>query len=340
MIEIDGSKGEGGGQMLRTALSLSCATRQSFSIVNIRANRPKPGLAAQHLTAVDAAAKICGAEVKGAALGSKALEFSPKEVIPGDYSLDIGTAGSVSLVVQTIALPLSLTGKRSQVYIKGGTDVRWAPPVDYLRRIFLKQLSKIGPKACVETLHRGYYPKGGGEVRLTVEGGDAINLLSLSGRGDFTGFDIFVASANLPAHVGQRVSEECRSTLAPHGQTRVVVEDWSAKAAGPGVSVLCRASFEKAILGAAGVGEKGLRSEDLAKGICDALLADWKSGATVDVWGADQFLLPMAMGKPGSEYLARELTGHAKTNIEVIEKFMGKAFEVTEEKGLTKVKRT
>lgn len=326
--------------MLRTALSLSCATQKPFSIVNIRANRPKPGLAAQHLTAVGAAARICGAEVKGAALGSKALVFAPGKMMAGNYCLDIGTAGSVSLVVQTIALPLSLTGKRSQIYIKGGTDVKWSPPVDYLRRIFLKQFSKSGPKVCVETLRRGYYPKGGGEVRLTVEGSDSINPLVLSERGNFIGFDIFVASANLPEHVGERVSEECRRILSPHGQTRVVVEDWSAKATGPGVSVLCRATFEKAILGAAGVGEKGLKSEDLAKGVCDALIADWRSGATVDVWGADQFLLPMALGKPGADFIAREMTEHARTNIEVIETFMGKSFEVTGEKGLIKVKRT
>lgn len=325
--------------MLRNALALSCALCVPFSIRSIRAGRPNPGLAHQHLTAVRAAAMISGAAVKGAELGSTHLEFAPGTVKGGDHSLDVGTAGSISLVLQTLLPPLALTPSRTVLSVKGGTDVKWSPPIDYLDRVFLPALRRMGAHVNLTILQRGYYPKGGGEIRLEIEGSEALEPFRLLDRGRLEGFEVLVSCAGLPSHVPDRIAAGCRRLLSPHGRTAVHLEDWSARANGPGVSLCSLANFEGCVLGSAGVGERGLRSEDLAAQVCGSLLSEMERKATADICAADQLLLPMALAPPGSEVIARELSSHASTGIMVIEQFLGKRFEVEKEDGRVRVRR-
>ncbi|MEW5937433.1 MAG: RNA 3'-terminal phosphate cyclase [Candidatus Thermoplasmatota archaeon] len=339
MIEIDGSRGEGGGQVLRTALTLSCALGAPFSIHSIRVKRPHPGLAHQHLTAVRAAAMISGAEVKGAELGSTRLEFAPAGVSSGDYIFDVGTAGSISLVAQTVLLPLALASGTSRLIIRGGTDVKWSPPIDYLSHVILPALKRMGASATLALVRRGFYPRGGGEVRIEVCGSKILRPLRLSEPGILERFDVLVASAGLPGHVPDRIASACRRLLSPHGEVVVSTEDWSTRAHSTGVSVCCLAVFDACVLGSAGVGEKGLRSEDLAAQVGDHLLGEVKAGATADLCAADQHLLPMALAPAGSEFSARGLSTHAETNIEVIEQFLGRSFEIEEGEGMVRVRR-
>ena len=168
MLEIDGAFGEGGGQILRTALSLSLITGQAFRITNIRANRPRPGLRPQHLQAVEACARISTARVEGAAPGSRELAFAPGTIIPGEYKFDIGTAGSVALLFQTLLLPLSLAGKTSTLSLVGGTHVPWSPCYHYLEMPWLELMRRIGFKCSLELARAGYYPRGGGELRADI----------------------------------------------------------------------------------------------------------------------------------------------------------------------------
>src|SRR5215510_1529252 len=183
MIEIDGASGEGGGQILRSSLSLAICTGQPFRIANIRANREKPGLMRQHLTAVKAAAEVCAGEVDGAELGSRALTFRPGKLAAGDYSFAIGTAGSCTLVLQTVLPPLLLATETSSIRITGGTHNKGSPPVDFLARAFLPLINRMGPKVNLELVRHGFYPRGGGEIRVDIVPSTKLEPITLLERG-------------------------------------------------------------------------------------------------------------------------------------------------------------
>jgi RNA 3'-terminal phosphate cyclase (ATP) len=174
VIQIDGSQGEGGGQILRCALALGAICGTPVHIRSIRAGRRTPGLQAQHLTAVTALAQICGAQIEGASLGSQVLTFIPGEIRPGEYEFDIGTAGSVSLVLQAILLPLATAERPSRVTLTGGTHVPWSPPTDYLREVLFPVLARMGLHAVLEVERWGFFPRGGGRIALEVMGGSAL----------------------------------------------------------------------------------------------------------------------------------------------------------------------
>jgi len=214
VIEIDGSFGEGGGQILRTAVALSCVTGKAVRIKKIRANRPKPGLAAQHLKGIEAAKIISGAEVEGLRLGSTEVIFRPGIVRGGEYRIDIGTAGSVTLIFQTILLPLLFAERESRVTVTGGTDVAWAPPVDYFKNVTLKALREMNAECQLQVLRRGYYPKGGGAVRLEVKPSEMRGVI-------FERLDEIVKGVshcqNLPEHVAVRQANSAREFLEERG---------------------------------------------------------------------------------------------------------------------------
>ncbi len=321
MIEIDGSEGEGGGQILRSSLSLAICTQQPFRITNIRANRERPGLMRQHLTAVQAAARICDAEVEGAEPGSRALMFRPGRVRAGDFSFDIGTAGSCTLVFQTV-LPALLTATgESRVRIIGGTHNNASPPFDFLARSFLPLLARMGAEVQLELVKFGFYPRGGGEIRARIVPAKKLGVLELTERGArVRGFaEAYVAA--IPLHVAQRELEVIRRRLgfAPSDLLlRALPND-----AGPGNAVTITLEFERVTEVFTGFGEKGVRAEVVAERAVEGASAYLATSAPVDEHLADQLLLPMALGSGGS-FIARTLTPHLHSNAAVIERFTGR----------------
>jgi RNA 3'-phosphate cyclase len=338
-IEIDGSQGEGGGQILRTAVSLSAVLGVPVKVVNIRANRPQPGLKAQHLEAVKALQTLCNARVGGLEVGSKEVIFRPGKVEGGHFTIDIGTAGSIPLVIQTLVLPALWGPKDTFVRILGGTDVKWAPSIDYTHYIFLSTLRVMGAHTNLGLINRGYYPEGGGEVELRIcplepEGLKPLVILAQDGEPKIFGS---IHTANLPEDVGHRLKSTALKFLIGVREVKVMSNQWEGRSTGAGITLV--SEFKNTLLGADALGEKGKRAEIVAKECVDELLAEGKSGATLDHHMADQILPFMALANGPSEFLVREITQHTKTNIDVIEKLVGASFELkAAEDGLTRIK--
>ncbi len=335
MIVIDGSHGEGGGQVLRTALTLAVLTGQPARIERIRAGRSKPGLQPQHLTAVRAAASVCQAHVEGDTLGSQALTFAPGgPPRPGRYTFDVteearrGSAGAVSLVLQTVLLPLALADGESHLTLRGGTHVPWAPPVSYLEHAFLPVLARMGVQAQVELARWGFYPAGGGEVRVRI-GGQAGSLrpISLDTRGQPQRVWGVAAVTNLPAHIPQRMSARARNVLA-EARLEADIEPRRLRGAGPGAGIFLFAAYAPSPGGAtvtagfSAYGRKGLPAERVAEAACTDLLAHHRTGAPVDPHLADQLVLPMALAQGKSRAVTSEISRHLETNVWVTRQFL------------------
>ncbi len=338
-IEIDGSQGEGGGQILRTAVSLSAVLGVPVKVVDIRANRPQPGLKAQHLEAVKALQKLCNAQVEGLEVGSKEVLFRPGKLEGGHFTIDIGTAGSISLVIQTIVLPALWGSKDTFVRIFGGTADKWAPSIAYTHYIFLSLLRLMGAHTNLGLINRGYYPEGGGEVELRVcplgpEGLKPLVILAQDGEPKVFGA---VHTANLPKDVGHRLKSTALKFLVGIKDVKVMSNQWEGRSTGAGITLV--SEFKNTLLGADALGEKGKRAEIVARECVDELLTEGKSGATLDHHMADQILPFMALASGPSEFLVREITQHTKTNIDIIEKLVGASFELkAAEEGLTRIK--
>ena len=321
MIEIDGSEGEGGGQILRSALSLAICTGQAFRVANIRANREKPGLMRQHLTAVKAAAEICDAGIEGAALGSRALTFRPGRLAAGDYFFDIGTAGSCTLVLQTVLPPLLVAPGESSVRIMGGTHNPAAPPFDFLARSFLPLLARMGAEVSLELTRHGFYPRGGGEIRARIRPAARLEPLSLTSRGEFMGGHAESYIAALPLHVAHRELAVIGKALGwTHEQlfVRGLAND-----VGPGNAVTITLQYLNVTEVLTGVGEKGVRAEEVAEAPAMEARAYLAATAPVGAHLADQLLLPMVLAG-GGEFLAIEATPHLRSNAAVMERFTSK----------------
>jgi RNA 3'-terminal phosphate cyclase (ATP) len=325
MIEIDGSEGEGGGQILRSSLSLAICTQQPFRITNIRANREKPGLMRQHLTAVKAAAEICAAEVEGAELGARALTFRPGRLAAGDYSFAIGTAGSCTLVFQTVLPALLTAGGESRVRITGGTHNRASPPFDFLARSFLPWLGRMGADVQLELTSYGFFPRGGGEIRARIAPAKRLAAINLTERGAWVrGYAEAYVSA-IPIHVGQRELEVIGRALSwSHEQLllRGLPND-----VGPGNAVTITLEHEHVTEVFTGFGEKGVRAETVASQAA-ATARDYLSAvAPVGEHLADQLLLPMALGEGGS-FVTAQATPHLRSNVAVIERFTARRIAI------------
>ncbi len=327
MIEIDGSEGEGGGQILRSSLSLAICTRQPFRITHIRANRDQPGLRRQHLTAVTAAARICAAEVDGAALGARELTFRPGKLLPGAYSFDIGTAGSCTLVLQTV-LPALLTADRpSQVRITGGTHNRGSPPFDFLQRAFIPLLGRMGMGVELTLVRHGFYPRGGGEIHATVEPLSQRRRLELLTRGECRRAYAEAYVAALPMDVAQRELATVRRTMGwrqEQLELRALPNDM-----GPGNAVTITLEHEHVTEVFTGFGERGVRVESVAQQAAEQARAWLAATAPVGEHLADQLLLPMALAD-GGVFLATRITPHLHSNARVIEQFTGRHVTVTD----------
>ncbi len=327
MIQIDGSYGEGGGQVLRSSLSLAAITGQPIRIENIRAKREKPGLAAQHLTAVRAAARICQAELRGDALKSMSLEFIPRGTAQaGQYTFDVteaqqsGSAGTVNLVLQTILLPLALATGDSYVTLRGGTHIAHSPPFAYIEHVYLPFLSQMGLKAEAQLNAWGWYPRGGGEVALAVTGSTTLSGLTLMKRGALQQVRGLAAVTQLPSHIPQRMAMRAENVLHEHN-LKAHVQPLRERGIGPGAGIFLTAEYEHSRAGFGAIGRLGVPSDKVAEMACQELLDFHKTGAPVDVHLADQLLLPTALASEASQYRVAEISLHLTTNAWVIEKF-------------------
>ena len=344
VIRIDGSRGEGGGQIVRTALALAALTRQGVAIERIRAGRPKSGLAPQHLTAVLAAATVCDAELEGAAIGSTALRFVPRSPLrAGEYEFDVaaqtrgGSAGAASLIVQTLALPLAFADGNSRVRVRGGTHVPWSPSADYLRGAWLPLLSRLGLRASLDVLRCGFYPAGGGELELRVRGAAAypdrrFRPLDLTDRGELLEVGGTATVARLPEHIARRMAARSRTLLAEAG-IEAEVDCELADAVTPGAALFLEARYRAVTVGFGELGARGLPAEDVAAAAVARLLRHRESGAAVEEHLIDQLVLPLALAAGESRVSAERATRHLKTNVDVIEQFGLARFELSEESG-------
>jgi RNA 3'-terminal phosphate cyclase (ATP) len=320
-IEVDGAMGEGGGQVLRSALSLSLLTSQSFRLSRIRANRDQSGLRPQHLAAVQAAARVYGAEVRGDRVGSEEIEFTPGTVRSGDYFFDIGTAGATSLVLQTLLLPLALAPGTSRVTIRGGTHVPWSPCFHYLDWQWRPFLARIGVPFDLTMTMAGFYPQGGGELQAQIPGCSRPMPVRLTERGPLCAG--LSAIANLPREIAERQrSQTLRRlhTLLPDMTPEVKVQELPAASRGTVLLLLAECEPGRACCFA--LGAPGKRAERVADEAVDALAAFLRSDGAVDPWLADQLLLPLALANGPSELRTSEVTAHLRTNAEVIRLFL------------------
>jgi RNA 3'-terminal phosphate cyclase (ATP) len=319
LLTIDGSFGEGGGQILRSSLALSMLTGRPLRLENIRANRDKPGLRRQHLTAVIAAARISGAKVDGAAVGSNTLEFWPGEVRAGEYTVDIGSAGSTTLVFQAVLPALLAAPGPSTLTLVGGTHNPGGPPLDFLERAFLPLVRRMGPGITVTLDRPGFAPAGGGRWTVRVEPAARLTPLHLIERGNVRRRTARAVLAGLPRHIAERelatVAEVTRwPASALHMQE--LPAEW-----GPGNVVMLEVESERITEVFSSVGRRGTPAEKVARDAAMQAVRYLESEVPVGDCLADQLLLPMAVAGKGS-YVTLPLTRHAQTHIEVIRMFL------------------
>jgi len=336
MIVIDGSQGEGGGQVLRTAVGLAAALGRAVKVERIRARRPKPGLRPQHLAAVRAAAAVCDAGPLDAEVGSTELVLRPGEVRAGEYRFDIGTAGSTTLVLQTVLPALLLAEGDSQVTVTGGTHNPLAPCFEYLRDVFALPAAAMNCQLYLEMPRAGFYPKGGGEVRLNVRGvgsPDNLDPLLLGRRAALRHIEgISAASRSLPAHIIERQTSQVLGRLASAGH-RASVEQAGWPTHSPGTAVFLRATFANTVGGCFALGKRGKPAERVADEAVDALLAFIASPAALDAHAADQLLTLAALCPRESRFSTERVTDHLRTNAAVIEQTTGRSVHIEKGEG-------
>lgn len=327
MVTIDGSKGEGGGQILRTSLSLSLITGTPFRMTGIRAGRRKPGLLRQHLTAVNAAAQIGNAEMEGASLSSGELNFAPKTVRPGSYRFAIGSAGSAMLVLQTILPALMTADAPSKLTVEGGTHNPAAPPFDFLERCFLPQLRRMGPEVRLEIERLGFFPAGGGIVHAEIQPVAKLQSIKLWERGPLRGQRARCLISQLPEKVARKELRVIRNQLGLT-EEECFTEDIKSSP-GPGNVLLVEIESEHVTEIISSYGERGVKSDWVAKNAAKAARAYLESDAPVGEHLADQLLLPMALAG-GGEFRTGILSQHSLTNIETIRLFLPVSIMVEE----------
>jgi RNA 3'-terminal phosphate cyclase (ATP) len=338
MIEIDGSEGEGGGQMLRTALAMSALTGRSFKFTNIRARRDRPGLAAQHLTGVKGVGELCRASMEGASVGSTSLTFEPGIVEAGDYRFDVGTAGSITLVLQACMLACARSRARTEFDIIGGTNVRMSPPSDYLEHVLFPLMRTLGYDIDVKVPARGFYPQGGGEMVVGMAMGERILPLRLEERGRFKGIGGVCFTQKLPDHIAERMASTARKTMVGHAPVKLVIDRRQGHSVGAGL--LLFAEYENTVLGSDALGEKGISSEKLGEMAATSLLQEMGGNGTLDRHAADQILPYLSLAAAPSTFLVGELTTHFRTQVEMVRKFVDVQIETEAKEGAWQVSVT
>jgi len=326
MITIDGSFGEGGGQILRTSLALSLVTGKPFSIHNIRAGRKKPGLMRQHLTAVNAAAEIGLAAIKGNRIGSQAFTFEPETIKPGNFHFAIGSAGSCTLVFQTILPALIIAGGPSEIILEGGTHNPFAPPFDFLEKAFLPVINRMGPTVDAVLEKPGFYPAGGGRFKVSINPA-GLNRFDLLERGNIINKIARAFVANLPVNIANRELKVIREKLVWDRELLKAVEVENSQ--GPGNILTVEIESDNITEVFTGFGEKGISAEKVAKRAVKAVQEYLAFNVPVGRYLADQLLIPMALAG-GGKFRTLSPTKHTTTNAEIIKKFIDVKIDINE----------
>lgn len=358
-VEIDGAYGEGGGQVLRTALTLSTLTGTPVRVRNIRARRRNPGLAPQHVTGLLALAQICEAKVAGAAVGSPEITFEPtSEARPGSYAFDVSetakaaSAGSVTLILQTLLMPLAFASAGSHLRLKGGTHIAWSPPFDFISDVYLPTLSRMGFRVRCRLAAWGFYPIGGGQIAVDIdplraESADRpvgkphvsdgqvgrtgsmplLHPLTLVERGRLRHIRGRAVACNLPEHVVVRMANRVHELLTGE-EIDCQIAPQRVRGKGPGAGVFATAEYEHTVAGFSALGERGRPAERVAEEMCRDLLDHHESGAPVTAHLADQLLLPMALTSGRSEVRTSRITQHLLTNAHIIRQFLALRIDI------------
>lgn len=327
LVNVDGSRGEGGGQILRSSLSLAVVSGRPITVERIRARRPKPGLLRQHLTAVKAAARISNARVEGAELHSRELTFTPRGVSPGHYEFAVGTAGSATLVLQTILPALMIADAPSTVVLEGGTHNPWAPPFEFLERSYLPCIERMGPSVKASLERPGFHPAGGGRFVVAIEPVAKLAPLDLRERGAQTGARGEALIAHLPPSVGERELRALQKRL--HLDASEVSLRTADESRGPGNAVVVSLTFDNICAVFSAIGEKGRRAEQVSADVAASVQRYLAASVPVEEHLADQLLVPMALSGSG-RVRSTPLSRHSQTNIAVIEQFLDVSFSVQE----------
>lgn len=322
-IEIDGSYGEGGGQILRTALAFSAILRKPLSIHHIRSKRKNPGLQAQHLEAVEALARITDAKTEGIEFGSQKIIFIPQRILPGDYQFEVKTAGSVTLLLQAIFLPLCLADERSELILVGGTHVPWSPSFHYIAEVLLPTLQLMGVSARATIEKWGFYPKGGGKIQLKIDPVHELKPISLAERGLLKKVCGISAISNLPKHVAERQKEQALRKI----QSELKIEAEIATlndipSNGPGSFLFLLAEYEKTRAAFSSLGARGKPAEKVADEAVDSMKDFIELDGCIDPHLADQLVPFMAVAKGNSFFATTQMTEHLLTNLWVIGHFL------------------
>jgi RNA 3'-terminal phosphate cyclase (ATP) len=326
MLTIDGSQGEGGGQVLRTSLALSLVTGRPFRIVNIRANRPKPGLMRQHLTSVEAAAKVGHAEVEGAVLRSHELTFQPRSVEPGEFHFSVGTAGSTTLVLQTVLPALLTASERSVITLEGGTHNPFAPPFEFLSQSFLPLIRRMGPRVAARLERPGFYPGGGGRMVVEIEPASSLAGFELLERGEIRKRLVKATVSALPRAIAERELNVMAAGLGLSEVEREIEDVASPRGPGNVVTVIIECQHVTEVCTA--FGRRGVPAEKVAREAVESARRYLDSDVPVGEHLADQLLVPLAIAGRG-RFRTMPLTPHTVTNIEVLTRFLGVKAELT-----------
>lgn len=320
MIIIDGSEGEGGGQVVRNSCALAIATGTPVRITNVRAKRTKPGLMRQHVTAIEAAAVISGAELRGLAVGSSQIEFHPGRVMPGDYHFAVGTAGSTALVLQTVLMPLAMADAPSRLVLEGGTHNMLAPPFDFIERCFLPIINRMGPKVSARLTRHGFYPRGGGRIEVEIEPAPlrAVEAIERGALRQVTGQVLF---AGIEQAVARRILDRARQDLPDWPPLALDMVELPGDR-GPGIILMLAAEHEHAAELVSGFGKLGLPGEHLAKQAASRMRGYQACSAFAGPYLADQLVLPFALAGGGS-FTTVKPSQHLLTAIDIARRFTG-----------------
>jgi len=334
MIEIVGDMLEGGGQIVRTTVALSALTGKDVRITKIRDKRPNPGLQAQHVIAVRAVASVVGAETEGLSPGSRELVFRPRRYVAGRFGFDVGTAGSIPLILQAVMPSAAYAPGRVQFDLTGGTDVPWSPTMDYIRLVELPVLRMMGYRAELTVKRRGHYPRGGGHVTIVVEPPRVLKAVSLLEHGDLTVVEGISHCVKLPSHVAQRQAAAAKERLSVSGihEVNIGIETYPSAqdphfAPGSGIALAMRFT-NSPILGSDSIGERGKPAELVGEQAASNLLAEFDSKAAVDRHMGDILIPYIAVAEGRSELQVSMITNHTLTNIKVAEILSGVKFQV------------